>query len=113
MKITLDLDELLQNKQITQVEYDKFSRLAAASTGSLAFNILVGFGVIAVGAAALALIPAPITAIAIGLCALAAGVLLLRPNLAQWQVLANICLLVGALMAGGGLIMADRGSLSS
>jgi hypothetical protein len=113
MKVTLDLDELLQNKQITQAEYDKFSRFSSASTGLLGFNILVGFGVIAVCAAAMALVPTPFTAMAIGFCALVVGVLLLRQSQARWHVLANICLLVGALMAGAGLILIDRGSLSS
>ena len=47
MKITLDIDQLLSEGAITQDEYEKLSGLAAKSTGSLAFNILIGFGVIA------------------------------------------------------------------
>ena len=47
MKITLDLNRLLSEGKITQGEYDKFSELAIRSTGYLAFNILIGFGVIA------------------------------------------------------------------
>jgi len=113
MKVTLDLDELLRNGDITQAEHDKLGRLAAATTGTLAFNLLVGFGIVAVAAAALALIPTAITAIVIGLCVLLAGMLLHRASLAQWQLLANICILVGALMAGGGLIASDDGSLAS
>ena len=113
MKVTLDLDELLRNGDITQAEHDKLGRLAAATTGSLAFNLLVGFGIVAVAAAALALVPTAITAIVIGLCLLLAGMLLHRASLAQWQLLANICILVGALMAGGGLIAGDDGSLQS
>lgn len=113
MKVTLDLDELLHGGDITQAEYEKLGRLAGAATGSLAFNLLVGFGIVAVAAAALALVPAPPTAIVIGLCVLLAGMLLRRASLAQWQLLANICILVGALMAGGGLIAGDDGSLAS
>jgi iron complex transport system permease protein len=113
MKVTLDLDQLLSEGKITQDEYEKFSRLAAKSTSSLAFNILIGFGVIAVSGAALALVPAPATAIAIGLLALIAGLALLRSSLDQWKVLSNICILVGALMAGGGLIAELKGSLAS
>ena len=70
MKVTLDLDQLLSEEKITQIEYDKLSELAAKSTGSLAFNILIGFGVIAVSGAALALAPSPVTALVIGLLAL-------------------------------------------
>lgn len=113
MKTTLDLDQLLSEGKITQIEYDKFSELSAKSTGSLAFNILIGFGVIAVSGAALALVPAATTAIVIGLVILIAGLAILRSNWEQWKVLANICILVGALMTGGGVVTEFKGSLSS
>ena len=87
MKVTLDLDHLLSEGKITETEHDKLSRLAAKSTGSLAFNILIGFGVIAVSGAALALAPAPTTAIVIGLFILIAGLTLLRSDWEQWRVL--------------------------
>ena len=111
MKVTLDLDQLLSEGKITQLEYENLSRLAAKSTGSLAFNILIGFGVIAVSGATLALVPAPMTAILIGLCILVAGLVLLRGGSVQWKVLANICILVGALMTGGGIVTEAKGSL--
>lgn len=111
MKVTLDLDQLLSEGKITQLEYEKLSRLAAKATGSLAFNMLLGFGVIAVSGATLALVPAPMTAIVIGLCVLFTGLALLRSGLAQWEVLANICILVGALMTGGGIVTEAKGSL--
>lgn len=113
MKITLDLDQLLSEEKINQTEYEKLSRLAAKSTGSLAFNILIGFGVIAVSGAALALAPAPATAIVIGLLILIAGLALLSSSWEQWMVLSNICILVGALMTGGGIITEFKGSLAS
>lgn len=113
MKVTLDLDQLLSEGSITQAEYEKLSGLAAKSTGSLAFNILIGFGVIAVSGAALALVPAPATAIVIGLLILIAGLALLRSGREQWKVLSNICILVGALMAGGGIVTEFKGSLGS
>lgn len=113
MKITLDIDQLLSEGAISQVEYEKLNALAARSTGSLAFNILIGFGVIAVSGATLALVPTPITAIIIGLFILIAALALLRRNLEQWKVLANICILVGALMTGGGFVAETQGSLVS
>jgi hypothetical protein len=113
MKVTLDLDQLLADRKITRAEYEKLGSLAAKSTGSLAFNILIGFGVIAVSGAALALVPAPLTAVVIGLCALVFGLLILRSGSEQWRVLANICVLVGALMTGGGIVVAAKGSLVS
>lgn len=113
MKVTLDLDQLLNDEKITQLEYEKFSVFAAKSTGSLAFNILIGFGVIAVSGAAFALVPSPTTAIIIGLSVLIFGLALLRSGSEQWQVLANICILIGALMAGGGIVTVAKGSLVS
>jgi iron complex transport system permease protein len=113
MKVTLDLDQLLDSQKITQAEYERLSELAAKSTGSMAFNILIGFGVIAVGGAALALAPTAMTAILIGACVFVLGLVLLRGVSDQWMVLANICILVGALMSGGGLIAVADGSLAS
>ena len=113
MKVTLDLDQLLADGKITRAEYERLGSLAAKSTGSLAFNILIGFGVIAVSGAALALVPTPLTAVVIGLCVLVFGLLILRSGSEQWRVLANICVLVGALMTGGGIVTASNGSLAS
>ena len=113
MKVTLDLDQLLADGKITRADYEKLGSLAAKSTGSLAFNILIGFGVIAVSGAALALIPAPSTAVVIGLCVLIFGLLILRSGSEQWKVLANICVLVGALLTGGGIVTTAKGSLAS
>lgn len=36
------------------------------------------------------------------------GILLNQANLTQWRPLANICILIGALMAGGGLIVGRK-----
>lgn len=113
MKVTLDLDKLLKERKITQNEYERFREYALHSTSSLAFNILVGFGVVAVSGAALALVPVPTTAIVIGLSILVSGLVLLRSGFEQWKILANICILVGALMTGGGIIATAQGSLVS
>ncbi|MFP4169229.1 MAG: hypothetical protein ACLFSY_10375 [Desulfonatronovibrionaceae bacterium] len=113
MKVTLDLDKLLEEDHITQEEYHRLSRFAARGTSVLAFNLLIGFGVVAVSGAALALLPSPVTAIVLGLsiCSLGVGLLFLRR--AHWKVLANICILVGALLFGGGAITAGEGSPGS
>lgn len=113
MKVTLDIDALLHDEKITPSEYDRLKELAATSTGSLAFNIAIGFGVVAVSGAALALMPSSATAIAIGLTLLLLGSFFVRTGAEQWTVLLNICVLVGALMAGGGIAAGERGSLQS
>ena len=113
MKITLDIDQLLSEGEITQTEYEKLSELASKSTSSLAFNSLIGFGVIAVSGAALALVPTPTTALAIGILVLVVGLALLRSGHEQWKALSNVCILVGALMTGGGVVTEFKGSLAS
>lgn len=59
MKIVLDIDKLLAEGQITAEDYDLLKGFSSKETGSLAFNILIGFGVIATAGGALALLPSP------------------------------------------------------
>lgn len=111
--MTLDLDQLLQDQSITQEEFDRLSVLAVQSTSTLGFNILVGFGVIAVSAGVIALVPIPVTAIVIGSAVTLGGLALTKVHVGQWVVLANICILVGALTLGGGITIEAEGSLLS
>ncbi|MCS7078717.1 MAG: hypothetical protein NZ585_01525 [Chloracidobacterium sp.] len=104
MKYTLDLDQLLAEGKITTEEYERLRAYAARATGSLVFNLLIGFSVIAVSGGALALLPKPTTATALGLVVLGGGLGLLLRQAEMWRLLANICLLVGALLTGGGVI---------
>lgn len=113
MKVTLDLTKLLKDGKISPAELEKLSHLATEGTGSLAFNILVGFGVIAVSGASLALLPTSATAIIMGLIVAVVGFVLVQSQSRQWGVLANICILVGALLLGGGVIKLGEGSVSS
>ncbi len=113
MKVTLDLSKLLEEGKISQAEFEKLSQLSAEWTGTLAFNILVGFGVIAVSGASLALLPAATTAIIVGLTVSLVGLLLVQSPSRHWGVLANICILVGALLLGGGVVKLGEGSVST
>lgn len=113
MKVTLDLDQLLASNQISAQEYEKLKALARESTSSTAFSILIGFGVIAVSGAALALVPSAYTAIIVGAVILISAIWLLKEGTEQWKVLAQICILVGALMLGGGILSADDGNARS
>lgn len=54
MKITLDISKLVEEGKLTREEADKLTALAAHDTGSLGINILIGFGVIAIAAGAVA-----------------------------------------------------------
>jgi iron complex transport system permease protein len=73
MKVVLDLSHLLQDGKITREEHDRLLRYAARETGSLAINILIGLGVIAVSGGVLALLMNGIAVIVLGAVMLAAG----------------------------------------
>ena len=111
MKVTLDLSALVQEGKLTPEEAERLSKLAARDTGSLAINILLGFGVIAVSAGAVALLPTPATAIAVGLVVFAIGLAFTFGRSESWHLLGQICLVVGALMFCGGVLALGQGSL--
>lgn len=85
MKITLDVDKLHHEGAISRDEYERLCSLAEAATASVAFTILIGFGVIAVSGAALALVPVPTTAVSIGLGILVTGLALLITGIRAWR----------------------------
>ena len=111
MKVTLDLSKLLETGKITQVEFDKLAGLGKSGTGSLAFNVLIGFGVVAVSLGLIALMPNATTGVAAGLAILGLGLWLYVAQSTQWEVLGHICVLVGALMLGGGIVVLTNASV--
>ena len=113
MKITLDISKLVEEGKLTREEADKLTALAAHDTGSLGINILIGFGVVATAAGAVALVPTPLTAVSLGLALFAAGCAIVLNRVQQWILLGQICLVIGALMFGGGVIAYGAGSLAS
>ncbi len=113
MKVVLDLSRLLREGKITKEEFDRLSGFAAHDTGSLAINILIGLGVIAVSGGLLALLMSATATAALGAVILAAGLAFTYAGTRQWQVLATICLLVGALMLAGGVGALGDGQIGS
>jgi hypothetical protein len=113
MKITLDLSKLLEEGKLSPAEAERLRALAAQDTGSIAINILVGFGVVAVSAGAGALVPRPVTALVLGLAVFAIGVAFTLRGKEQWSLLAQICLVVGALMFSGGVLVIGEGALGT
>src|SRR5580704_16961083 len=111
MKIVIDVDKLLHEGRINREEYDRLKSLAAHETGSLAFNILIAFGVVATAGGVLALIPAGATALVLGLALSTAGVLLSQNYKEEWGLLGTLLLLVGAITTSGGLLVLTNGSL--
>jgi iron complex transport system permease protein len=113
MKITLDLSKLVEESKLTAEEADRLRALAARDTGSLAINILVGFGVAAVSAGALAVVPTPATALILGLAVFGIGLAFSLTRNEQWTLLAQICLVIGALMFCGAVLALGKGSLGA
>ncbi len=113
MKITLDLTKLVETGKLTSAEAERLRALGAHETGALGINILIGFGVVAVAAGALALVPTPFTAIVLGIMMFASGFALTLKKSEQWDLLAQVCIVVGALMFAGGILAFNKGSLAS
>lgn len=111
MKIVLDIDKLLADGQITADEYGRLKGFSHKETGSLAFNILIAFGVIATAGGALALLPSSLTAIFLGTLLAVAGLSLTFKRADEWGLLGSILLLVGSVTAAGGLIALTEGSV--
>jgi hypothetical protein len=111
MKVTLDITRLREEGRITVEEYDRFLQLGRHEAGSLGINILVGFGVIAVAAGLGALLPSAPMVIAIGAALFGLGLALQRIGSDQWTLLAQICLVVGALTATGAIVALGEGDL--
>jgi len=113
MKITLDLSKLVEDGKLTAEEAARLRGLAAHDTGSLAINFLVGFGVVAVSAGALALVPTPAAALVLGLAVFAVGLGLIIQRNEQWSLLAQVCVVLGALLCCGAVLILGNGALSA
>lgn len=111
MKITLDLSRLVEEGKLTAAEAERLTALAKHDTGSLGINILIGFGVVAVAAGIGALVPTAMTAIMLGAVLFAVGLMLILQRVEAWDLLAQICLVIGALTLAGGILYIDNGSL--
>ncbi len=110
MKVVLDIDKLLADGRITQTEYARLKEFAGEETGSLAFNILIAFGVLATAGGALALLNSASAAILLGCVMAVSGLELLTYQAKRWGVLGTILLLIGFLIAAGGIIKFTNGS---
>jgi len=113
MKVTLDLSKLLEEGKLSPAEAERLRALAAPDTSALAINVLVGFGVVAVSAGAMTLAPTAATALILGLVAFATGpTFTLRGN-EHWSLLAQIWLVIGALMFSGAVLTIGEGALAA
>ena len=109
VKVTLDLAKLLNEGAITSVDYERLARLGRADTGTLLINVLLGFGVVAVSAGCLLLLPDALVGAMLGGVLMAAGLGLSMRGPAGWSVVANILILVAALLLGAGIVLLSQG----
>ena len=114
MKITLDISKLVEEgngceRRGRQAQEARRARI----TGSLGLNILIGFGVIAIAADAVALVPTPLTAVSAGLALFVAGCAIALNRVQHWILLGQIFLIIGALMFGGGVVAYGADMLAS
>lgn len=109
MKVTLDLTRLLNEGAIAPAEYERLARLGRADTGTLLVNVLLGFGVVAVAAGCLLLVPDAGAGAVLGGVLMAAGLGLSVRGPAGWAVVANVCILVAALLLGAGSVLLSQG----
>ena len=109
MKVTLDLSKLLRDGAITLAEHDRLATLGRRGTGLLLVNVLIGFGVLAVTGGCLALLPNPLTGVVLGGMLMVVGIGLMVAARPGWAVLANICILVAALLLAVGIVLLSQG----
>ncbi|MEM0980796.1 MAG: hypothetical protein AAGH78_11035 [Cyanobacteria bacterium P01_H01_bin.58] len=111
MKITIDIDKLLEEGRINRAEYNRLRSFATEDTGSLAFNILISFGVIAAILGAMALLQSLWAALYLGLVLSGGGIYIQTNYSQQWGVLGVILLLVGTLMGSGSIVAITEGGV--
>ncbi len=94
----------MQQGKLTPDEAERLKALAARDTGSLAINVLMSFGAVAVAAGLLALHPSFAAGAAIGVVLALGGLALFYRAGAQWRLLGTANTVIGALLLSGGVI---------
>ena len=103
MKIALNIKELLEEGKINQAEYDKLFSLSKNQTGSLALNLLIGFGIIMVCIGVITLTHSAFTALIMGLLTFLIGLFIQFKGSKEWSVLSSCCSISGVLIFTAGI----------
>jgi iron complex transport system permease protein len=104
IKIVLDITRLVDEGKLTAQEAERLQTLAKRDTGSLAINVLMSFGAVAVAAGIIALEPAFVTGAALGVALVALGLAISFFAAEQCSLLATSTTIIGALLLAGGVI---------
>src|SRR5690348_10870663 len=111
MKVTVDIDKLLEDGKISRHEYERLKGAARADTTSLALNIFLGFGVVALSVGLVAAMASAGASIMVGIVAAAGGITLGLMSQERWGTLGSILVVVGSLIFGGGVTAFSDGSV--
>lgn len=109
MKLLVDVPRAVADGILTPEQGERLQRAAAADTVSLAINVLLSLGVIAVSGGILALQPAVWVVLVLGLLLAGGGQALRMKSPANWGFLGAACILVGALSLSGGILLEWQG----
>ena len=109
MKVTLDIDQLLKDNRISQDEYSRLKQFASENTTSLALNIVLAFGIVAVAGGTIALFQSSGATAILGFVIAAVGGYVCAAKLSKWLLLGRILLPLGAMTCAGGIIAATDG----
>ena len=104
IKIVLDITRLVKEGKLTAQDAERLQALAKRDTGSLAINVLMSFGAVAVAAGIIGLEPAFTTGAALGVALVAIGLVISFFAAQQWGLLGTATTIIGALLLAGGVI---------
>jgi len=104
IKIVLDVTRLLREGKLTPEQAEELKALASRDIGTLAINILMSFGAIAVAGGILALNPTFAAGAAIGVAVVVIGLAVSFGAGERWRLLATAATVIGALLLSGGVI---------
>jgi len=104
IRIVLDITRLVEEGKLTPQEAERLQALATQDTGSLAINVLMSFGAVAVAAGIIALEPAFMTGAVLGVALVAIGLGISFLAARQWGLVGTATTIIGALLLAGGVI---------
>src|SRR5262249_4119727 len=104
IRIVLDIARLVEEGKLTAQEAERLQALARRDTGSLAINVLMSFGAVAVAAGITALEPAFTTGAALGVAFVAIGLAISFFAAEQWCLLGTATTIIGAFLLAAGVI---------
>ena len=113
IKIVLDVTRLVREGRLTPEEAERLKSLAARDTGSLAINVMMSFGAVAVAAGILALHPSFAAGAALGTALVLIGLGVHYGAGEQWRLLATANTVIGALLLSGGIVGLFEAGLAS